>query len=168
MKKAIFTLISVLLCISLCSCDEYLYQLKLENMPQKVEHFDFDGYDTLKVTLSETEYIILNAEEDYTWTHAENDSVWHGGSGQWVHDGSVTEIWFEETPQGNSLASYAGYAYRGFLIYNDDGSDALIAMLISNTDEPELKYFSQSGWDEASDEWSVPLSVTVETYTREK
>ncbi len=167
MKKTIFAIISVLLCISLCSCDRYIHSLKLENMPQKVEHFDFNGYDTLKVTLSETEYIVLNAEDDDVWEY-ENGTVWHGGSGQWIKDGSVTEIWFEETPQGNSLASYAGYAYRGFLIYVDDGSEQAAAMLISNAQAPELKYFSESGWEETSDEWSVPFSVTVETYTREK
>lgn len=167
MRKTVFILVSVLLCLSLCSCDRFFHNIKLENMPAEVEHFDFDGYDTLKITVSDTEYFVLRAEEDYTWVYEENGGVWHGGSGEWVKDGSVTKIWFEETPQGNWLASFSGYAYRGFLIYVDDGGEQAAAMLISNTQEPELKYYSETA-EESADPWSDPVKVRAETYTREK
>ena len=165
MRKIIFLIFAAALCLSLCGCDRYFYELKLENLPQKVEHFDFEGYDTINVTLSEDEYIVLCAEEDFTWTYEENGAVWHGGSGQWVKGEAVTDIWFEETPQGDWLASFGGYAYRGFLIYVDGGSEEPVAMVISNVQEPAIRYYSETN-EVSAEPWTEPVKVKAETYMR--
>ena len=108
-------------------------------------------------------YITLTAEEDYTWTHSENGSVWHGGRGKWVDENGETPIWFEETPQGDPLASYGGYAYRGFMIYSEEeSSNSPIAMLISDTENPELIYYLGADKSDVSNVWSDPVSVTAE------
>ena len=164
MKKIGFAIIFIcILSLLLCSCKQDDGNLGYINMPQKVTQFNFSGYDTLKISLSENEYITLTAEEDYTWTHSENGSVWHGGRGKWVDENGETPIWFEETPQGDPLASYGGYAYRGFMIYSEEGSsNSPIAMLISDTENPRLVYYLGADNSDVSNVWSDPVSVTAE------
>lgn len=179
---SVFVLIYTVLSLTSCfGLSVLFFGAAMDNANrQNNNRFIFVGYDTIEITVSENEKIILQYFEEYSDISSNISNIRFGGRGERIKDGVSIPIVFKETSEMNLL----GAQIRGFDIKYDSSRFDELGIYSDIAEETYKANYYPNGYYHAKFTndagnytlevlggdypYEKPVTVSCTTYTRPK
>lgn len=177
MRLSCLRIIAVIMCfVLMVSCFSGCIFRLFGADEEEVVTFDFEGYNSLEVVVSDSEkFILFFTEEGIEYLKNNQEDHSYSGYGEWIKDGVARPVYIAEDDADNAFFDYTDGIRIDYDKEKDFYADSYItenysntiAIIVNNAKEPTLRWYSDGGYNSMPYTWGDTVPVTVSTVNRD-